>query len=109
MQYLYLAIAIIGEVFATSFLRQTEGFTRLGPTVIALMGYLVTFYFLALALRTIPTGVAYAIWAGFGVVLVAGVAWVIQGQKLDTAAIIGMSFIVVGVVIMNGFSGAVSH
>lgn len=109
MQYLYLAIAIIGEVFATSFLRHTEGFTRLGPTVIALMGYLVTFYFLALALRTIPTGVAYAIWAGLGVVLVAGVAWVIQGQKLDTAAIIGMSFIVVGVVIMNGFSGAVSH
>ncbi|MAB44609.1 MAG: QacE family quaternary ammonium compound efflux SMR transporter [Sphingomonadaceae bacterium] len=109
MQYLYLAIAIIGEVFATSFLRQTEGFTRLGPTVIALMGYLVTFYFLALALRTIPTGVAYAIWAGLGVVLVAGVAWVIQGQKLDTAAIIGMSFIVAGVVILNGFSDAVSH
>ena len=109
MQYLYLAIAIIGEVFATSLLRQTEGFTKIGPTMLALGGYLVTFYFLALALRTIPTGVAYAIWAGLGVVLVAAVAWLIQGQKLDSAAMIGMGFIVVGVVIMNGFSSAVPH
>lgn len=109
MQYVYLSVAIVMEVIATSFLRQTNGFTKLVPTLIAGGGYVVTFYFLSLALRTMPTGVAYAIWAGVGIILVAMVAWVFQGQKLDTPALIGMTLIVAGVVIVNGFSSSLSH
>lgn len=109
MQYLYLCIAIVGEVVATSFMKQSDGFTKLWPTLAMGAGYLVAFYFLSLTLRTIPTGIAYAIWAGLGIVLVATIAWVFQGQKLDTAAMVGMGFIVCGVVIMNAFSGSLAH
>jgi small multidrug resistance pump len=80
MSYTFLAIAIVTEVIATSF--QSEGFTRPVPTIIMAVGYAVTFYFLSLALRQIPTGVAYAIWSGAGIVLITIIAWVIQGQKL---------------------------
>ncbi|WP_447725771.1 DMT family transporter [Sphingomonas koreensis] len=109
MHYLYLSIAIIAEVIATSFMKQSDGFTKLVPSLVTGMGYLIAFYFLSLTLREIPTGIAYAIWSAVGVVLIATVAWVFQGQKLDTPALIGMAFIVTGVVIMNGFSSSVSH
>lgn len=109
MQYLYLFIAIVGEVTATAFMKQSDGFTKLWPTLAMGAGYLVAFYFLSLTLRTIPTGIAYAIWAGLGIVLIAAISWLFQGQKLDAAAITGMAFIVCGVVIMNVFSGSLSH
>ncbi|MFV0923472.1 QacE family quaternary ammonium compound efflux SMR transporter [Sphingomonas sp. Sph1(2015)] len=109
MNYIYLAVAIIGEVIATSFLKQSEGFTRPVPTIVMTVGYLVTFYSLSLALRTIPTGVAYAIWSGVGIVLVATIAWIVQGQKLDAGAIAGMALIVCGVVVMNVFSATNGH
>lgn len=109
MQYVYLTVAIIAEVTATSFLKQSEGFTRLVPTAIVGVGYLIAFYCLSLTLKTIPTGVAYAIWSGVGVALIAAVGWLFQGQKLDAPAVIGMAFIVAGVVIMNVFSNSVSH
>ncbi|WP_447725779.1 DMT family transporter [Sphingomonas koreensis] len=109
MHYLYLSIAIVAEVIATSFMKQSDGFTKLVPSLVTGMGYLIAFYFLSLTLREIPTGIAYAIWSAVGVVLIATVAWVFQGQKLDTPAMIGMAFIVTGVVIMNGFSSSVSH
>ena len=86
MQYIYLAIAIVAEVIATSFMRQSEGFTKLVPSLITAGGYIVAFYFLSLTLRTLPTGIAYAIWSGVGIVLIAAIAWVFQGQKLDTPA-----------------------
>lgn len=109
MHYVYLLIAIIGEVIGTSFMKQSDGFTRLAPSLATIAGYVVAFYFLSLTLRSIPTGVAYAIWSGVGIVLIAAVAWLFQGQKLDTAAIIGMAFIMAGVVIMNVFSSSVPH
>jgi small multidrug resistance pump len=109
MPYVYLMIAIVAEVIATSFLKQSDGFTRLGPTLVTGIGYLIAFYFLSLTLRTIPTGIAYAIWSAVGVVLITTVAWLFQGQKLDAPALIGMGFIVVGVVIMNAFSTALPH
>lgn len=109
MHYVYLVIAIVAEVFGTSFMKQSEGFTKLVPSLLTGAGYVVAFYFLSLTLRAIPTGVAYAIWSGVGVVLIAAVAWVFQGQRLDTPAMIGMAFIVTGVVIMNVFSTSVSH
>lgn len=109
MHYLHLLVAIVAEVIATTFLKQSDGFTKLVPTLITGVGYLVAFYFLSLTLRVIPTGIAYAIWSAVGVILIAAAAWVFQGQKLDAAAIIGIAFIVTGVVIMNVFSTSVPH
>jgi len=104
MPYLYLAIAIIAEVCGTSFLKLSDGFTRVVPSTITIVGYAVSFYFLSLTLRTIPTGVAYAIWSGVGIVLISAIAWYFQGQKLDAAAIIGMTLIIAGVTVMYTFS-----
>ncbi|MBO9696558.1 MAG: multidrug efflux SMR transporter [Sphingopyxis sp.] len=109
MHYFYLGIAIVAEVVATSFLKQSDGFRNLGPSLIMAAGYVVAFYFLSLALRDIPTGVAYAIWSGVGIVLIATVAWVFQGQRLDAPAIAGMTLIVAGVAIMNIWSKTAAH
>ncbi len=105
----FLAIAIGAEVLATSALKFSDGFTRLLPSVMVLVGYAVAFYFLALTLKTIPMGVAYAIWSGIGVVLIAVIAWLVFDQRLDWPAEVGMALIVFGVVIMNLFSKTVSH
>lgn len=109
MHYLFLAIAIAAEVTATSFLKASDGFSRLTPTLIMVAGYAVSFFFLSLTLRTLPTGVAYAIWSGAGVVLIAAIAWVLQGQRLDLPAMIGMGLIVTGVVVLNLFSKTAAH
>lgn len=109
MQYAYLGIAILAEVIATSFLKQSDGFRNLGPSLIMAAGYGIAFYFLSLALRDIPTGIAYAIWSGVGIVLIATVAWLFQGQRLDAPAMIGMALIVAGVAVMNIFSKTAAH
>lgn len=109
MSYIFLAVAVISEVVVTSFLKQAEGFTRLAPTLIVTAGSVVTFYAMSLAMLTIPVGVAYAIWSGAGIVLVAAVAWVVQGQKLNTGALAGMALIICGVILMNLFSSASGH
>ncbi|MDJ0278627.1 SMR family transporter [Sphingomonas sp. 2R-10] len=107
--YAWLAIAIVAEVIATSTMRATQGFTKLVPSIVTVAGYAVAFYCLSLALRTMPTGVAYAIWSGVGIVLVASIAWGFQGQRLDLPAMLGMALILAGVVVMNLFSNSVSH
>ena len=109
MGYLYLAIAIIAEVIATNALKASEEFTRLGPSIIVVLGYGAAFYFLSLVLKTIPVGVAYAIWSGMGIVLIAIVAAIMFKQVPDIPAIVGMVLIVSGVVVINVFSKAVSH
>jgi len=109
MSYALLAIAIVSEVIGTSFLKQSEGFTRPLPTAIMAACYIVAFYFLSLTLRHMPTGVAYAIWSGVGIVLIAAIAWIVQGQRLDAAALIGMGLIIAGVVVMNLFSATTGH
>lgn len=109
MTYLYLAVAILCEVIATSFLKVSEGFTKPVPSLITAAGYAVSFYFLSLALREIPTGIAYAIWSGVGIVLITTIAWVFQGQKLDMPALGGLGLIVAGVVVINVFSKATAH
>jgi len=106
MAYLYLAIAIGAEVIATSALKATDGFTRLVPTMIMGVGYLVSFYFLSLTLRTLSTGIAYAVWSGVGIILIALIAWILYGQKLDLTAMIGMALIIVGVYIVTVHSHA---
>ncbi|MGB1237050.1 MAG: DMT family transporter [Pseudomonadales bacterium] len=109
MQWLYLALAISAEVLATSYLKQSQSFTQLWPSLISIAGYAVAFYLLSLTLEDIPVGIAYAIWAGAGVAMIALIGWVAFAQQLDLAAVIGISFIVLGVVIINVFSSSVSH
>ncbi|MCL4525278.1 MAG: SMR family transporter [Gammaproteobacteria bacterium] len=109
MKWIFLAVAIISEVIGTSALKASEGFSRLWPSAIVVIGYASAFYFLSLTLKTIPIGVAYAIWSGAGVALIALIAWVLYGQALDLPAIIGISLIVAGVVVLNLFSTTVSH
>ena len=109
MAYVYLGIAIVCEVIATTFMKQSDGFTRLWPSVATGVGYIVSFYCLALTLRTIPTGIAYAIWSGVGIVLISGIAWALHGQKLDGPALFGMGLIIAGVLVINVFSRSVGH
>ena len=101
MQWLYLSIAILAEVIATSSLKATEGFTRLIPSLIVVFGYGTAFYFLSLALRTMQVGTAYAIWSGVGTVIISIVAWLLYNQKLDAPSILGMALIISGVVIIK--------
>ena len=108
-QWMFLFIAIVSEVIATSALKATADFTKLWPSVIVVVGYASAFYFLSLTLRTIPVGIAYAIWSGLGVALIALVAWVLYGQTLDVPAFVGIALIVVGVVVLNVYSKTVPH
>ncbi len=107
--WVYLGIAIVSEVLATSALKASEGFTRPWPSLIVVVGYLVAFYCLSLTLRSLPVGVVYAIWSGLCIVLVSVIAWLLFGQKLDLPAIIGMGLIIAGVLVMNLFSRTVAH
>jgi small multidrug resistance pump len=107
--YTYLGIAIVSEVIATSALKASNEFTRLVPSLVVVGGYALAFYCLTLTLRTIPVAIAYAIWSGVGIVLVAlvGVFWL--RQPLDLPAVVGMGLIVAGVVVVNGFSRSAMH
>lgn len=107
--YLYLGAAILAEVIATSLLKTSQGFTRLWPSVATVIGYAISFYCLAQTLGSVPTGVAYAIWSGVGIVLISLIAWWVFGQTLDVPALIGMGLIVAGVVVINLFSKSVAH
>ncbi len=104
-----LIIAILSEVLATSALKASESFTRLVPSLIVVAGYGVSFYFLSIAMRTIPLGVAYAIWSGLGSALIVFVSWLIFKQALDAPAFLGISLIIAGSVILNVFSKASAH
>lgn len=104
MSYWYLALAIVAEVIATSSLKATEEFTKPLPTVLMVIGYLFAFYFMTLAMRTIPLGVTYAIWSGLGIVLISIAGIFLYNEKLDLPALIGMGLIIAGVVVMKLFS-----
>ncbi|MFZ5601508.1 MAG: DMT family transporter [Pseudomonadota bacterium] len=107
--WIFLSIAIVSEVIGTSALKASDGFSRLWPSVLVVLGYGTAFYCLSLTLRTIPVGVAYAVWSGLGVVLITLVAWIFLDQKLDLPAMLGMGLIVAGVLVMNLFSRSVAH
>jgi small multidrug resistance pump len=106
LNYLFLFIAIVAEVIATSALRNTEGFTRALPSVVTVAGYAIAFYFLSLTLKTIPTGVAYATWSGLGIVLITLVGWIYFKQNLNLPTVAGLALIITGVVMVNMFSKA---
>jgi multidrug transporter EmrE-like cation transporter len=103
-KWIILGMAIVAETVATSAMKSSEGFTRLVPSVIVVIGYGIAFYFLSMTLKEIPVGIAYAIWSGVGIVLISLVGWIMFGQKLDAPALIGMALIISGVVVMNTFS-----
>lgn len=106
MTYLYLAIAIVAETIATSALKLSDNFTKLLPSVVTVVGYAIAFYFLSLVLRTMSTGVAYAIWSGVGIVLISLIGWLWMGQSLNWQTMLGMGMIIMGVVVVNLFSTA---
>lgn len=104
-----LAAAIVAEVIATSALKASDGFTRREPLAWVALGYGAAFYLLALTLRTLPVGVAYAVWSGAGTVLIALIGWWLYGQRLDAAGRIGVALIIAGVLVPNLFSHASAH
>jgi small multidrug resistance pump len=109
MHFLYLSIAIVAEVAATTALKASDSFTKFGPLAITAIGYAIAFYFLALTLKTIPVGIAYAIWSGLGIVLISAAGAILFRQSLDAPALIGMALIIAGVIVINTFSKAVAH
>ncbi|WP_394781109.1 DMT family transporter [Undibacterium sp.] len=108
-QWLVLALAIVAEVTATSMLKASDGFTKVWPSVVVVLGYGISFYCLALTVRVMPIGIVYAIWSGLGVTLITLFAWLFYKQVLDLPALLGMSLIVSGVIVLNIFSKSVSH
>jgi small multidrug resistance pump len=108
MPYLYLSLAIVSEVIATSALKASDEFTRLVPSLVVALGYASAFFFLTLTLRTIPIGVAYALWSGCGMVLICAMSWILFKQSLDAPAILGIGLIAVGAVVINAFSGSIN-
>jgi small multidrug resistance pump len=108
-QWFFLSVAIISEVVATSALKASNGFTQLWPSLLVIAGYAIAFFFLSLTLRTMPVGIADAIWSGIGIVLVTFIAWFVFGQSLDTPAIIGLTLIITGVVVLQIFSKSAAH
>ncbi|MCE1271509.1 MAG: multidrug efflux SMR transporter [Acinetobacter sp.] len=107
--WLILFIAIIAEVIATSALKSSEGFTKPIASIVVVIGYMIAFYCLSLTLKTIPVGIAYAVWSGVGIVLITTVAWFVFDQKLDVWGIIGIVLIMIGVLILNLLSKSSSH
>ena len=107
--FLYLGLAIVMETMATSLLVLSEQFTRPLPTAGMAVGYLASFYLLSLALRTIPIGVAYAIWSGLGIVLISGIGFFVLKQHLDAAAYVGIGLIIAGVLVIRLFSSSMPH
>ena len=109
MTYWYLFLAITTEVVATSTLKSAQEFTKLWPSLIVITGYLASFYFMMLVLRTLPIGITYAIWSGVGIVLVAIVGLVLYQQKPDLPAVLGMTLIILGVIVIHLFSDLKAH
>ena len=109
MAYVYLVIAIISEVIATSALKPSQEFSKLIPSIIVVVGYATSFYCLSVVLKSISVGVAYAIWSGLGIVLISLVGVFLFQQKLDIATIIGMLLIILGVVVIHVFSTSVKQ
>jgi small multidrug resistance pump len=107
--WLALAIAIIAEVIGTTALKASNEFTRLLPSLIVVVGYGTAFYFMSISMRVLPVGIMYAIWSGMGIVLISVLGWLVYRQTLDTPAMIGLAFIIAGVIVINVFSKSVGH
>ncbi len=109
MKWIYLIIAIITEVIATSALKESEGFTKAIPSLIVIIGYSMTFYFMSLTLREMSVGITYAIWSGMGILLITLIGYFRYNQILDAPAVLGMSLIALGIIILRFFSNSVDN
>ncbi len=109
MAWLMLGIAIIAEVIGTVALKHADGFTKLIPSLVVILGYGLAFFLLSRVVQTIPLAVAYAVWSGAGIALIGMIGWIFVGQRLDLAALIGIGLIICGVVVINLFSKSISH
>ena len=107
--YIMLIFAIITETIGTTALQASEQFSKLGPAVICVVAYAASFYLMALALKIIPVGIAYAIWSGLGIVLIAIIGYGVFGQKLDFPAVLGMGMILAGILVIHLFSATSTH
>ncbi|CAH0537687.1 DMT family transporter [Vibrio marisflavi] len=107
--WLFLLAAIAFEVVATSSLKSSEGFTKVVPSIVVVIGYCAAFYLLSLTLKSIPVGVAYALWSGLGIVSISLVAWLFYGQKIDVWGMVGMGLIMSGVIVLNLLSKTNAH
>ena len=104
MKWIYLLVAIITEVIATSALKESEGFSKILPSLIVVIGYSLTFYFMSLTLKEMSVGITYAIWSGMGILLISLIGYFKYNQVLDAPGILGMTFIVIGIIILRFFS-----
>lgn len=109
VHYVYLFIAIIAETIGTTALQASQQFTRLGPSVLVVLFYGTSFYFMAMALKVMPVGIVYAIWSGLGIVAIASIGFVVFGQRLDVPAIIGLLLIITGILVIHLFSETAGH
>jgi small multidrug resistance pump len=107
--YLALGIAIVAEVIATTALKSSDSFSRLLPSLIAIAGYGTALYCLTVTMKSIPTGVTYAIWSGLGIVLISITSFIFHQQKIDVPGMLGMALIIAGVVVLNLFSKSTMH
>jgi len=107
--YLILFLAVMAETIGTTALQASQQFTRLGPSMLVVVAYAVSFYLLSITLLTMPVGVVYALWSGLGIILIATIGWVVFGQKLDFAALAGLSMIIAGIAVIHLFSAASPH
>lgn len=109
MTWIVLSLAVLCEVIATTALKLSDSFTRLWPSLITVVFYALAFWLITFPMRTLPTGIIYAIWSGAGIVLISLIGWLLYGQRLDVPAILGIALIIAGVLVINLFSRAVTH
>ena len=109
VHYIYLILAVITETIGTSALQASQQFTKLGPSVLVVVAYAVSFYLLAFALKFMPVGIVYALWSGLGIVCIAIIGYIVFGQKLDLAAVLGLAMIIAGIVVIQVFSETNTH
>ncbi|KEJ88472.1 DMT family transporter [Sulfitobacter donghicola] len=107
--YLTLALAVLAETIGTTALQASQQFTRVGPSILVVVAYAVSFYLLSITLRAMPVGIVYALWSGLGIILIACIGWVVFGQKLDLAAIVGLAMIIGGIAVIHLFSASSTH
>ncbi|ATG43375.1 SMR family transporter [Phaeobacter sp. BS52] len=109
LHYLYLVLAVVAETIGTTALQASQQFTRLGPSILVVVGYGLAFYLMALTLRHMPVGIVYAIWSGLGIFLIAIIGWIVFGQRLDLPAVLGLLLILVGILVIHLFSNTTGH
>ena len=109
VHYIYLIVAVAAETIGTTALQASNQFTRVGPTILVVLAYAIAFYFLGVALKYIPVGIAYALWSGLGIVLIALIGFAVFGQTLDLPAVLGLAMIIGGIVVIQLFSKSATH